>query len=316
MKVLITGGFGYLGSYCSKLFHGDNYEVTILARKIPVYMKEWAKQFKVIIGDISDDKLVEKINEQYDVVIQFASANDIVCKTNPREALDINVYGTRNLLDLCVKKNINKFIYLSTFHVYGKNAIGNVSEETKVMPINDYGLTHYFAELYCEQYSRNYDIKSIVLRPSNFYTGPLFNEIDRWSLVPNNFIMQILNHGEITINSSGLQVRNFISIKDLYKAIIIAMTKDINESFSIFNVGSNNYYTINEVASKVQKQYEIFTGRKINVKNKVNGNETEKIDSYIYDISKIDLLGYSSIDKMDEEIYDTISSLLTKKING
>ncbi|MCM1989302.1 NAD-dependent epimerase/dehydratase family protein [Oceanirhabdus seepicola] len=307
MNILITGGFGYLGSYCAELFYREGVNVTLLGRRIPDYMKIWSEKFETILGDITDINLIEKIKKRkFDCVVHFAAANENVCLNNSKQAITVNAFGTKNMLNICKEKGINKFIYISTFHVYGSQKNNTViNEKCCPNPINDYGITHYFGELYCKQYSKYSNINCVVLRPSNFYTGPLFNEINRWSLVPNNFIKQIVDNKKIIINSSGKQIRNFISILDLYNAIKLSFEDQISK-FEIFNVGGEKNYSINEIADLTVEIYEkIFKNEEITILH-TNKVVKENIIQYVYDISKVKLMGYKSINNVKQEIKKTI----------
>jgi UDP-glucose 4-epimerase len=311
MKILVTGGCGFLGSYCAELFYKDIFDVTLLCRSVPDYMKKWSNKFKLITGDITDTNLADKIQyKEFDCIVHFAAANEKICLSNPRASIDINVFGTKNMLEVCKKRNINKFIYISTFHIYGKQSNSSIiSEETLPNPTNEYGITHYFGELYCRQYAYNSDISCIVLRPSNSFSGPLFKKTDRWELVPNNFIKQILDDNKITIYSSGRQFRNFISIIDLYNAINITLQQTQNK-FEIFNVGGNKNYSINELADIT-----CSIGKKILNTPHIpivhcNQNSKEEVFSYIFDISKIKSIGYAPLDIMEKEIEKTFINLM------
>ncbi|PRR82854.1 NAD-dependent epimerase/dehydratase family protein [Clostridium vincentii] len=313
MKILVTGACGYLGSYCTELLNAENnIEVTILCRKIPDYMVKWSKKYKVIYGDICDAKITDSITEKYDYVIHMAAANENICKENPSYAINTNVFGTRNMLEVCRKNKIENFIYISTFHVYGPSNNENIiSESSMINPLNDYGSTHYFSELYCKQYSNYYGINCIVLRPSNFLTAPLFKKINRWTIVPNNFCKQIVDSQKIILKSKGNQTRNFMSVLDLYNSLITVISNKIN-GCEIFNVGSDNYYSIYELACITKDIYEYDNGgKKIDIIYEFdkNINKDEVSSKFTYDISKLQGLGYTPQKGVNSEIKRTISYL-------
>lgn len=151
-------------------------------------------------------------------------------------------------------------------------------------------------------------MKGTSLRLSNFYSKPLFKEIDRWSLVPNNFIMQSCENNKIIINSTGNQRRNFLSVKDLCNAIGIVIEKQ-KLKYDVFNVGGEKDYSINEIAELVQA-----IGRELIPKKKIeiihNKNEIDKYTRYAFDISKIKSVGYMPIGNIKEEIRDTFEQFI------
>lgn len=313
IKVLITGACGYLGSYCSELISKHNdIEITILSRKVPDYMIEWSKKFKIINCDICDRNINDYVTEKYDYVIHMAVANENICNVDARTAIDTNVFGTKNMLELCRKNNIKNFIYISTFHVYGDTGgINKLYEELALNPLNDYGITHYFSELYCKQYYENYGINCIVLRPSNLLSAPLLRKINRWTLVPNNFCEQIVKSNNIILKTRGTQIRNFISVYDLYNSILLVIRNKI-ERFEIFNVGSDNYFSIYELACLTKEVYEsMFEGEKIDILCEENENIEVELTNveFKYDITKLSRIGYVAKTDTRNEIKRTIMNL-------
>ena len=104
------------------------------------------------------------------------------------------------------------FIYISTFHVYGKES-GFFSTKEICNPINDYGLTHYLSEEVIRNTLRGSSINALILRPTNIYGVPIdLKSFNRWSLAPFAFIKESLERGSITLRSSGNQLRNFVHI--------------------------------------------------------------------------------------------------------
>ncbi|MBU3190610.1 NAD(P)-dependent oxidoreductase [Clostridium bowmanii] len=310
MKILITGACGYLGSYCTELLNRENdIEITMLCRKIPNYMLEWSKEYKVIYDDVCNIKIADSITEKYDYVIHMAAANENICKENPSYAINTNVFGTRNMLEFCRKNKIENFIYISTFHVYGSNDNGNIiSEDSKINPLNDYGSTHYFAELYCKQYSDYYGMNCMILRPSNFLTAPLFKKINRWTIVPNNFCKQIVENQKLILRSKGNQMRNFISVLDLSNSILRLINNKI-KGYQVFNLGSDNYYSIYQLACITKEIYEYGDGCKsiditYGFDNDINSYEGDS--KFIYDTSKLRSLGYNPQKGVGSEIKKTI----------
>lgn len=313
MKFLITGAFGYLGSYCAELLKLKGNEVTIMGRKLPIYMEKWAKDFNVIIGDITDEHLYFEVRKnEYDCVIHFAALNEVKCRQSNKEAILTNIFGTENILNTCVKAGIKRFIYISTVHVYGNsNLNGLINEKCDIKVSNIYDMTNYSGELLVDCYSRNNDIVGSTIRLSNFCTGPLFREIGKWSIVPNNFIKQAYENNKIIINSSGNQTRNFLSMKDLCNAINIIIDKQ-NLKYDVFNVGGDKNYSINEVANLVKNVGEkLIKGKIIEIIHRGSNYEANhKEIENTFDISKIKFIGYSPVVDIEDEIKKTFEQLL------
>jgi UDP-glucose 4-epimerase len=251
MNILITGINGYIGSKLSQLLVSNGHTVNGLVRKNNTISERL--DVEVFEADIRHPILLH-LQKQYDFIIHLASANDID-SANPKEAYEVTTLGTKNCLEFSLKNNIKNFIYLSTFQVYGE-LDKDFSETSPKNPLNEYGITHLFAEQYVEMYSRKHTINYLILRPTNIFGAPRFKEIDRWSLVPGCFCKEVFKSNIITLQSSGIQLRDFIDLGDLNLSILKAILNFKDYANTDINVSSGNIYSIIEIAKEVQKQFE------------------------------------------------------------
>ena len=148
-KILITGGFGYLGARFSKELLGLGYEVSILTRSKPLNFIGWENKLEeIIIADITNPKTYKKLEARdYDIIIHLISS-DINSSSDINFKMQSDVNSTINLLEI-FKKNTKRFIYLSTVHVYGE-LNGKNDENSITSPLNIYGLTHLLSENICQ----------------------------------------------------------------------------------------------------------------------------------------------------------------------
>jgi len=265
MNILVTGGSGYIGSYVVKLLVEQGHKVDIIARTENEFNRTFSDRVEVYYHDITTPFSIDIKGIQYDIFIHLGAANDID-SSDPSYAINASVLGTRYALDFCVKNNIKKTVYYSTFQVYGY-VEGEMTEKSLLLPTNDYGITHQFAEQYFEMYQRTKGIDYIIIRPTNIFGAPMFKSTDRWTLVPSCFCKEAVEKGEINLLSSGLQKRDFIDVNDL----AIASAKYCTD-FDIFknkvvNVSSGVNYTIVEIANMVATEYkQLFkTECKVNI---------------------------------------------------
>lgn len=202
--ILLTGYTGFLGSYLNDHLIKQGYKVITAGRK---------EDAQIVMDfnrpmDISSKKVSEKI----DLCIHVAGANETYSTI---EMSNINIMGTKMLLDFCVINKINNFIYISTMHVFG-NLTGDLKESSIPIPKNEYGMSNFIAEQYVQFYKRNKGINAISLRLSNLYGLPSKNsDFKRWSLIPFAFPKSAIENGYIILKTSGKQIRNFLSIKDV-----------------------------------------------------------------------------------------------------
>jgi UDP-glucose 4-epimerase len=303
MKVFISGVTGYIGSRLVPMFLAEGATVGGFSRS--THAVEGAD---IHMANITRP-LEHSLDHKYDVFIHLAAAND-VDSSDPATALSATALGTRYCLDFCKKNGIRKFIYFSTFQVLGK-ATGVLSEETYPEPVNDYGITHLFAEEYVKMYHRTSGIDYLILRPTNIYGAPLNRGIDRWSLVPNCFCREAAETGQITLTSSGKQKRDFVNLSDLLN-ITLLFTYDFEKYRNqLINVSSGNDFTILEIAEMVRSRYEHLYGKTCRIE--IRSGKPEETNRYTMVRDKVLQTGYSfcSRNTILEEI-DAIFSIFNK----
>lgn len=253
MKYLITGASGYIGSYTTQYLLEKGFEVTAVSRHFPERLKLILSSATLIEQDILTEGFFS-IKTSADVCIHFATANDMTSREG-LQGLELSVVGTKKMLEYCIQNNIKNFIYGSTFRVYGMDLEGLISENTPIKPENDYALFHLFAEQYIEMYCRKHSINCSILRFSNVYGVPITKEINRWSLVPLCFCKEIYESNSITLQSSGIQMRNFVSLETI-SMVCEAIGHSKPVGFNIFNVGSKLELSILSAARLVKSIYE------------------------------------------------------------
>lgn len=307
-KVLITGGFGNLGSYIVKHLISLNYEVTILTRR-EKYKFENLK-YKVVECDITNlEELKSKLNYDFDFCVHCASFNEFFVENYSKKALDINTLGTRNLLEVLNLKDLKNFIYFSTFHVYGLNS-GFIDEMTVTNPKNDYASTHLFAEYYVKQFGYTHNLKYTILRLTNSYGCPMYKDTDKWYLVLNDLVKMAFEKNKILLNSNGKAKRDFIYMGDV--ANIVDKVLKVETTNEIYNLSAGKTYEIIDLAKKVQIIYRKRYNKDIELK--INQNDLTKCgDLYVKNIKLKSLVNYEideeRIDKEIEEIFNLLEKV-------
>lgn len=310
MRILVTGGFGYLGSHISNYFVNKGHKVKILSRTTHPELSEWSQQFEVVIGDVSEYSSIANCCQNTDVVIHTAALNEVDCRAKHKEALLVNAFGTRNLLDDAYKNNVKRLIYFSTFHVYGLPKTDIITEETLPDPVNSYSITHYLAERYCRQFEVEKKVKSYILRISNGYGAPLFRSVNRWTLVLNDLCSMAFSQQKIVLKSRGTQERDFIGIRDIMQGVEIFVEKDIeDQGNNIYNLGSGQNVSILSVANAVAEVYRERYNESIKIEIPEDAAEPDIKVSFNFSIDKIRKLGYRPTSVMKEEIHNIFKLL-------
>ncbi|MFQ1607506.1 NAD-dependent epimerase/dehydratase family protein [Aeromonas veronii] len=268
MNILVTGGLGNLGSWLVRDLL-DKYTVTVLARNERYVINH--PNYRFVQADITQQlQLNQAIDCYYDVCIHTASYNEHFQVNYAKDALLINSLGTELLCQALARHGVGQLVYFSTFHVYGKSN-GIVEESTPVNPINDYGLTHYFAEKYIEKHHRLRGLNYAILRLSNSYGCPTFKDSDKWYLALNDLCLQAFQLQQIQLKSNGLTTRDFIWMGDVVEVVcqLLHLSQPLNDTF---NLSSGVSYSINQMVDRVQSAYWQEFGEKV----KVTVNQLDK----------------------------------------
>ena len=252
MKILITGGMGFIGLHLvdyllkkgNKIIVLDNFSNSNknLIKKIQ------NKNLRIIEGDVRKiDDIVNSMKNQ-EIVIHLAakiSVNESI--ENPNETFDVNVNGTKNVLKACKQNNIKKLIVASSAAVYGENTSqSKLKEISKTNPISPYGESKLLMENEINKFQiKNSNLNCIILRFFNIFGKGQSSE---YAGVITKFIEKISTNESIEIFGDGLQERDFISVDDVIESIFNAMK---NGTGGTYNIGSGKTTTINDLAKVI-----------------------------------------------------------------
>jgi UDP-glucose 4,6-dehydratase len=253
-NLLVTGGCGFIGSNFINYYKEKNPHVKIINFDKLDYCsdKNGINHDKLVIGNLKNkDLVVHILNEhEIDTVIHFAAQTHVDNSFgNSLEFTIDNILGTHTLLECCkVYNKIKRFIHISTDEVYGEVDIDHkgCNEKSLLNPTNPYAATKAGAEFIVRSYYYSFKMPIIITRGNNVYGPRQYPE----KLIPK-FINQLINNQKCTIHGKGDTRRNFIYIDDVVKAIEIILQKGIINN--IYNIGTNNEYSVSEIANKLIK---------------------------------------------------------------
>ena len=313
MRILLTGGTGYIGQYMGKLLVENGHEVIITSRKPEAVVMGYENRQM----DLLDLPTITGICKNTDVVIHMANLDELLVKEHPQEALLANSYATRVLYLDAVENGVKHFIYLSTFHVYGANQ-GDIDENTEVQPKSDYALTHLFAEEYLRQLSKMETCKVSVVRLTNGIGLPL-EKVQKWYLVLNDFCFLVYYENRIVMKSNGLPIRDFVAIRDVARALLclINNAKSQTESFDVYNISSQKTYSMRDIADLVRHAYEKRCHKKIIFKlPDVTEEQLKAVEPLMVHSGKLRGLGWRpelEVTDVIEEIFDGLEHGMYEK---
>ena len=255
MKILVTGGAGFIGSnfvrMCLRNEFSNIEHVTVLDKLTYAgstdNLKDVAEneKYTFIKGDICDSQVVENAFRDIDVVIHFAAESHVDRSIqNPQEFVRTNVEGTTTLLNQLRKQPNIRFVHVSTDEVYGSIKSGSWSEDFPLAPNSPYSASKAASDLVALAFCRTYGLNITVTRCCNNY-GPYQNSE---KLIPL-FITNLLQDKKVPVYGDGKNSREWIHVVDHCRAIFSVLIK--GKTGEIYNIGSRNEFSNLEITSKI-----------------------------------------------------------------
>lgn len=307
-KVLVTGGSGYVGARLCLHLANQGYAVTALCHsKIPSDENWVAKMDRVLIGDVRDEQFMQQVADyKYDVLVHLVSLDHHQSNGNLSFVSSVNITPVWSLLDIFSKKGLNKFIYFSTAQVYGTLQDELITEGKKLSTQNAYGLTHQIGEAICEHYNRTSAVDCSVVRLSNSYGAPLFEENKCWWLVVNDLCRMAYIQKEIILQSDGTPLRDFIHGWDVCRGVQTII--ETNEKHTTYNLSSGTTLSIMEIAEKIKNVFARRYSIELPITAAERKSDTETI-KYKIDNSLIRSVGFEPQWSLEDGINDLFDYL-------
>ena len=297
-RALVTGGAGFIGSHLVEELISEGLDVVVLD-DLSVGSRDYVPEGAVFIeGSILDKKITGKAMDGVDVVFHNAARVSIRDSVKNFEVdAETNVMGTVNVLKCALDSEVEKIVYASSMAVYGDVDKLPIKEDIQTKPTSPYGVSKLAGEGYCLNIGRENNMDVTVLRYFNTYG--VRQTLTPYVGVVTIFINKLLSGETPVIFGSGEQIRDFVHVKDVARANILAMGE--NASNQVFNIGSGMGRTINEIAK--------ILAEKINPKAEFSNGPPqagEPSDS-VADISKAKrVLGFRPMENIKDRIEEVI----------
>lgn len=250
MKILVTGGAGFIASHITDALVNEGHQVVVLDDLSSGFEKNINPKAKFVKGNICDKELVEKLfsEEKFDLVNHHAAQMDVRRSVkDPAFDANTNIIGTINLLQNAVKYKVKKFMFASTGGaVYGEQVYFPADENHPTQPRSPYGISKLAVEKYLYFYSAEYGLNYTILRYANIY-GPRQNPFGEAGVVAI-FSTKLLKGEQPVINGSGEQTRDYVFVGDVVKANLLTLNDTAND---IYNVGTGIETNVNQLFHKL-----------------------------------------------------------------
>ena len=251
MKILVTGGAGFIASHITDAFINEGHQVFVLDNLTSGFEKNVNSKATLIKSDICNKELSDLFEtEKFDVLNHHAAQMDVRRSVaDPAFDANTNIIGTINLLQNCVKTGVKKFMFASTGGaIYGEQNYFPADENHPTTPLSPYGISKLAVEKYLSFYNAQYGLNYSILRYANIY-GPRQNPLGEAGVVAI-FISKLLKDEQPIINGSGKQTRDYVFVKDVVKANLFAL-KDYK--CDIYNVGSGIEADVNKIFNELNR---------------------------------------------------------------
>jgi UDP-glucose 4-epimerase len=250
MRVLVTGGAGFIGSHVANAYLEAGHEVVVvddLSRGKKEYAPKKARLFVMDIRDKGLKTVFEKVKPE--IVNHHAAQISVVNSVaDPMGDAQINIMGSLNLIGLSIESGVKRFIFASTGGaIYGDQEYFPADEKHPTMPLSPYGIAKLAVEKYLYSFLQTRGLKSICLRYSNVY-GPRQDPFGEGGVVAI-FMEKMLNNNPITINGKGDQTRDFVYVQDVARANLKALERSAGGEI---NIATGREISVNDIFKSIK----------------------------------------------------------------
>jgi len=259
MRVLITGGFGYIGANLGEYLLQNGHQV-ILGSRRERSPPHWLPQAEVVKTYWEDETALATICQGVDAIVHAAGMNAQDCLDDPVSAMKFNGVATTRMIQAAIRAGTKRFVYLSTAHVYKSPLEGTIDENTTPQNTHPYASSHLAAEYALSHEVLRQRIEGVSLRLSNGFGVPKNVKSNCWDLLVNDLCRQAVILGKLQLRSSGEQQRDFMPLSAISERILKILLLPKEAIPSTINIGSGQSRSIIDMARLIQKRSQKFLG--------------------------------------------------------
>ena len=314
MKILISGGAGFIGSNLCEYFLTKGYKVVCLDNFATGHLHNLNGvinnlNFTLIEGDIRNLSDCQKAVEGVDYVLHQAALGSVPRSINdPITSNDVNVSGFLNMLVAARDAKVKRFVYAASSSTYGDSQGLPKVEEVIGKPLSPYAITKYVNELYAEIFSKTYGLETVGLRYFNVF-GRKQDPNGAYAAVIPKFVMQFMNYESPVINGDGMHSRDFTYIDNVIQMNELAMTTTNSEAINtVYNTAFGDRTTLTQLTHFLKEYLTIFDPKIGDVEVLHGPNRAGDIPHSLASIEKAKkLLGYNPQYSLQEGLKESVS---------
>ena len=258
MKVLITGGAGFIGSHLADAALGAGHDVRVLDDFYTGYRENVPLGVELVEGSVAAEDLVRRVMDGIDVVFHQAAHKAVLRSVDhPLQTDTANTHGTLTLLLAARDAGVRRFVYASSSSVYGGAAVVPTPEDAPLTPRSPYAITKLAGEHYCRVFTELFALETVTLRYFNVY-GPRQHPRATYAAVIPLFVEALLQGRRPTIFGDGMQARDFTYISDVVAANLAAMEAPAARCAGrVFNIAGGQSVTLLEILETLGRLLEV-----------------------------------------------------------
>jgi UDP-N-acetylglucosamine 4-epimerase len=301
MKILVTGGAGFIGSNLCEYLLQNNYEVICLDNfstgkitNILHLFNEYPHSFEMVVGDIRNPSDCRKAVEDAVYVLHEAALGSVPRSINdPVTTNEVNISGFLNMLVVARDAKVKRFIYAASSSTYGDSAVLPKEEAVIGKPLSPYAVTKYVNELYADVFAKTYTMECIGLRYFNVF-GQKQDPHGAYAAVIPLFIRQLINHESPVINGNGEYSRDFTYIKNVIQMNMLALkTERLDALNTVYNTAFGDRTTLNQLVAYLKEYLSEYDPEIAHINSIYGPHRTGDIPHSLASIDKAKtLLGY------------------------
>lgn len=302
-RFLVTGGAGFIGSNFIRLLLETESRAQVTNLDLLTYAGVRATvddldrdpRHTFVEGDIRDQKLIDDLMSDHDVVVHFAAESHVDRSIEgPSVFLETNVVGTGVLIDSARRHSVDRFVHVSTDEVYGSVETGFASEDARLDPSSPYSASKAGSDLLVHSYGVTFGYQAIITRCTNNYGPFQFPE----KVIPL-FITNLLDESKVPLYGDGRNERDWIYVRDHCSAILLLV--DEGTPGDIYNIGANAQLSNLELTHRILDALGLDEGWIERVPDRLGHDLRYAVDS-----AKVRALGWAPAHSFDEWLEDTI----------
>ena len=296
-KIIVTGGAGFIGSHIVEALVASGHEVHVVD-DLSAGQKDRVPASAILhVADIRDRAAIEPLFSGVDYVFHLAAIPQVQYSIeHPEETEKVNVDGTLNVLEASRKAGVKRVIYSASSAAYGDQTVMPLVETMPAKPKSPYGAQKYIGEVLCQAWTATYGLPTVSLRYFNVF-GPRQSDKGAYASVIAHFLKQKREGKPLLVIGDGEQTRDFVNVRDVAQANLLAMTSGTVGRGEVINIGTGKKYSVNYIAS-------LFGGPVEHAPPRIEPRDS------LADISKAkELLGWEPKEEFEPSIKELLASL-------